>query len=107
MIDCELHRAHSLDTAGDALGSVIGLDPDAHHFRLYFTAIVRAHAAAWPIAQRLRTVHGAGHAGGTQHALAAHAAVEQQSLDGFLDRGDGSFKALVADGAEHAVHGEQ
>ncbi len=40
-----------------------------------------AHAAARAVAQVLRAVHRARHAGRAQHALAAHLAVEQEALD--------------------------
>ena len=53
---------------------------------LHLAMAVGAHAAAGTVAQLLRAVHRAGHAGRAQHALAAHLAVEQQALDRALRR---------------------
>src|SRR3984957_17605423 len=94
LIDGELHLAHGLDAARYAFAAAIGFDPNAAHVRLVLAVAVGAHAAARAVAQRLRTVHRAGHAGRTQHALTAHAAIEQEALDGFLDARHRPFDAL-------------
>ena len=57
----------------------------------------RAHAAAGSVAQLLRAVHRARHAGRAQHALPAHPAVEEESLDDALHRRDRALEARVAD----------
>ncbi len=56
---------------------------------------VGAHAAAGAVAQLLGAVHRAGHAGGRQDALAAHAAVEQHALDAALERSDGPLQPVM------------
>ena len=61
------------------------------------------HAAAGAVAQLLRAVHRAGHAGRGEHALAAHPAVEQQALGSALDEGDRALDAVVADPREQRV----
>ena len=76
---------------------LIRLHPDAAHLRLDLAMAVGAHAAAGPVAQGLRAIHRAGHAGRAQHALAAHLAVEQRALDRLLDGRDRPLQALVAD----------
>ena len=60
-----------------------------------------AHAAAGPVAQVLRAIHRAGHAGRGQRALAAHLAVEEEALDLPLDGGDGLLQPLIADALQH------
>src|SRR6185312_4732783 len=55
------------------------------------------------VAQALRTVHGAGHAGRAEDALPAHPAVEQQPLDRALHRRHGSLEALIADPLEERM----
>src|SRR6202008_1222635 len=75
VIDGELNPAHRLDAVGNALAAPIGLDPDAAHLGFHLAMPVVAHAAAGSVAQGLRTVHRARHAGRAQHALPAHAAV--------------------------------
>ena len=64
------------------------LHPDAAHLGLHLAVAVGAHAAARPVAQRLRAVHRARHAGRVQHALAAHLAAEDRLLDRGLDEGE-------------------
>src|SRR5262249_40396563 len=54
-----------------------------------------------------RAVHRTGHAGGTQDALAAHAAVEQQALHGLLDAGHRGLDAIVAERGEQPMHAHQ
>src|ERR1019366_9900796 len=77
----ELNMLHRGNAAGYALAASIGLDPDAFHVRLYLAVAVGAHASARAVAQRLRAIHRTGHAGRTQHALTAHATVEQRALE--------------------------
>ena len=62
------------------LRALPGLHPDARHLRLHLAMAVGAHAAAGPVAEVLRAVHRAGHAGRGERALAAHLAIEQQPL---------------------------
>ena len=77
------------------------LHPDAGHLGLDLAIAVVAHAAAGAVAQVLRAVHRAGHAGRGQDALAAHPAVEQEALDHPLDGGDGLLQPLIADALQH------
>ena len=97
LVDRELHLAHRLDAARNALTASIGLDPHAAHLRLDLAIAVGAHAAARAVAQGLRAVHRARHAGRAEHALAAHAAVEQRALDGLLDGRHRPLDALIAE----------
>src|SRR5208283_3081554 len=68
---------------------------------------VGAHAAARAVAQGLGAVHRTRHAGGGEHALAAHAAVVQRALDGLLDGRHGPLDALIAERTEQPVHAHQ
>src|SRR5258708_39506273 len=63
LIDGELHLGHGFDAARYAFAAPVGLDPNAPHVRLDLAIAVGAHAAARAVAQGLRTVHRAGHAG--------------------------------------------
>jgi hypothetical protein len=62
------------------LGTGPGLHPDAGHVRFDLAMAIGADAAAGAVAQLLRAVHRARHAGRGQHALAAHPAIEQEAL---------------------------
>src|SRR6266700_1488979 len=48
------------DAAGDAPAAFEGLDPNAGHVLDDFAIAVGPYAAAWPVAQGLRTVHRTG-----------------------------------------------
>src|SRR4051794_41659758 len=90
----ELEDALPLRHAGRA---VPGLDPHTLHLRLHLAVPVRPHAAAGAVAHLLRAVHRARHAGLTQHALAAHPAVEEEALHVPLGGREGRIEAVVAD----------
>ena len=70
---------------GHALGTLEALQPHAAHLGLDLAVAVRPYAPAGPVAQRLRAVHRAGHAGRVQHALPAHLAAPDGALDRLLD----------------------
>src|SRR5277367_6175677 len=63
LIDRELHLGHRLDAAGNTLAALVCLDPHAAHVRLDLAIAVRPHPPAGPVAQLLRAIHRAGHAG--------------------------------------------
>ena len=75
----------------------VGDDPHAAHFRLDLAVAVGAHAAARPVAQILRALHRAGHAGGVQDALTAVVAAEEPLLGEVFGGLDQPFDARVAD----------
>src|SRR6185437_10435078 len=107
LIHRKLYAAHRLDAVLYALTAPVSFEPDASHVRLDLAIAVGANPAARPVAQGLRTVHRTGHAGRTEHALTAHAAVEQQALDRSLDARDGPLDALVSQDSKHAVQAHQ
>ncbi len=73
------------------LGSLPSLDPNTRHLGDDLAVAVLAHSAAWPIAQVLRASHRAGHPAAVQHALAAHAAVEEWDLAHLLAEDEGAL----------------
>src|SRR6185312_6024114 len=79
-IDGRLYVADRFGACRNTGAAGHGQIPDALHVGPDLAVAVGAHAPAGPVAQALRTVHGAGHAGGAEDALAAHAAIEQQSF---------------------------
>ena len=81
--------APGLRQTGHVIGALVALEPHALHLGLDLAMAVRAHPAARPVAQRLRAVHRAGHAGRVQHALTAHLAAPDRALDRLLDEGQG------------------
>src|SRR5690349_15783711 len=72
------------------------LEPDAAHFGLHLAVAVRPHAAARPVAERLRALHRTGEARGVEDALAAHVAAENRLLHRRLDQGDRLHQAGTA-----------
>src|SRR4051794_24421551 len=70
---------------GHALGALESLEPDTAHLGLDLAVPVRPNTSARPVAEGLRAVHGARHAGRVQHALPAHLAAPDRSLDRLLD----------------------
>src|SRR5580658_8661009 len=96
-VDRSLDLADALDTAGNALRAGERQQPHAAHLGIDLAVAVRAHAATGAVAQILRAVHRPRHAGGAHHALPAHLAVEQQTLDAALDGDERPFQALIAD----------
>ena len=107
LIDCELHLLHGCNPARDALRALEGLHPDALHVRFDFTVAVVADAAAGTVAQSLGAVHGARHSRGTEDALTAHAAIEQQTFDGLFDACNRRFDAFITECAKQPVHAHQ
>ncbi len=99
LVDRGLYVPHGFDAARDALTALVREHPHALHGRDHFAMAVRAHAAAGAVAQLLRAIHRAGHAGRAQHALPAHPAVEQKPLHRALDGSDRPLQPPVADGA--------
>src|SRR5262249_43051785 len=81
--------------------------PDAFHLRLHLAMAVGAHAAAGSVAQVLRAVHRAGHAGRGQRALPAHLAVEQQALEVALGPGERLLQARMADAIQQWCEGDE
>src|SRR5205085_1719890 len=73
---------------GQALGALVGLEPDAPHLRLDLTGAVCADAAAWSVAQGFRAVHRTCESGRVQHALTTHLAVPYRPFDRVLDACD-------------------
>ena len=80
-----LYVGERVGAAGNAGAAGYSEMPDALHVRPNLAVAVGAHAAAGSVAQVLRTVHGAGHAGRAEDALPAHPAIEQQPLDRALE----------------------
>src|SRR5688572_25247514 len=100
MIDRALHVENLVAFLGlepHAVGAGPGLHPYALHLRLDLAVPVVAHAAARAVAQVLRAVHRARHAGGGERALPAHLAIEQEALGHALDALERRLELLVAD----------
>src|SRR5581483_4567713 len=83
--------------------AVPALHPDAFHLRLHLAMAVGTNAAAGTVAQGLRTVHRAGHAGRGEGALPAHLAIEQQALGALLQDLERLLQAVIADAAPERV----
>src|ERR1700684_3847592 len=96
LIEGELHLAHRFDAPRNAFAASVGLHPNAPHVGFDLAIAVGAHTAARAVAQGLGAIHRTGHAGRTQHALTAHAAIEQQTLDGLLDHRNRPLDAFIA-----------
>jgi len=80
MIDGWLNLCHRACPMAQPLSAFPGLDPDARHFGIDLAISVCADATARPVSQTLGAVHRARHARRGQHALTAHAAIEQSAL---------------------------
>src|SRR5690606_1434674 len=83
--------------------AVPGLDPDAGLVGVDLAVAVGTDASAGAVADVLRARHGAGHAGGVEDALAAHAAVEEGLLGDVLQRRDHALDALDTDAAQEGA----
>jgi hypothetical protein len=81
--------------------------PYTSHVRFDLTVAIGSHTTARSIAQRFWTVHGATHASGTQHTLAAHLAVKHEAFDPLLKRGQWPLKPIIAYELEHRMQRNQ
>src|SRR5688572_583815 len=110
MIDRALHVENLVAFLGlepHAVGAGPGLHPHALHLRLDLAVPVVAHAAARAVAQVLRAVHRARHAGRGKRALPAHLAIEQEALGHALDALERLLQLLVADLAPQRMQRDQ
>jgi hypothetical protein len=100
-IDGRLDHPDPIESVAHLPRALPCFDPDAAHLRLDLAEATIPNATAWTVAQILRAIHGAGHAGRGQHALAAHTAVEQETLDQPLGHRRRSLQSLIADRFEN------
>jgi len=99
MIYRELYAAQGIDSAGNTLTTFPRRDPHAFHFRRYFAVAIGADTSTRSVAQLFGTIHGARHAGRTQHALTAHLTAEHETFDLSFDGGERSLDSMLTESA--------
>jgi hypothetical protein len=96
-IDGRLDDPDPIESVAHSLRPLPCFDPNAAHLRFDLAKATVTDATARAVAQILRAIHGAGHAGRRKHALAAHTTVEEETLDQPLGHRRRSLQSLIAD----------
>lgn len=79
------------------MSTLPAFNPDATHLWLDLAIAIGTHPSTRTVADTLRAVHRAGHAGTAQNALSAHLTIEERTLDDFFDSGDRFLKSMLTD----------